>query len=663
MSESQPIAQANIRWDETGLPLSEHFQDFYFSKLNGLEETHYVFLENNKIPQRWKSLAPNASFTIAETGFGTGLNFLATWQSWQQQAPADARLHYLSVEKYPLALQDLQKALALWPQLAPLADQLTASYPISCDGFHRLHFDQGRVTLTLMLGDADRLFDQLEGQVDAWYLDGFSPAKNPDMWTESLFSAMAEHSHGESTYSTFTAASIVSRGLTQHGFSVEKRPGFGRKREMLRGQYQADEQPAKMIDKPWFTPPQPILASKREAMVIGAGIAGCSAARSLANRGWKVSLIDRHSQVAEEASGNDQGILYAKLPAKPTLASRIHLAGYLYSQQLLQQLLPGADSWSDCGLLQLALSPKEHQKQLKLLDLQNYPPELVTGVDTEEASRIAGCQLQHPALYFPSSGWINPPSLCRELVSHPNIRLVNNQEVDRLQQSPSGTWSALDQNGEIISQASVAVIATAHHTTQFSQLQWLPLKSIRGQVSSLPQPSGSNLNTVICGNSYISPPWRGRFCFGATFNLRDDEQSVRIEDHHHNLENTQQLVAELTEQLKSSDPAQWRGRVGFRCTTPDYLPIVGAIPDQQQFIDAYAELSFDAKAKIDHPPQHLSGLYCSLGHGSKGMITAPLAGETIASMVDGDPLPLQRPLLHALNPARFIIKDLIRRAI
>ncbi len=666
---SQPstpsFSVAHLQWDEEGRPISSIYQDVYFSRASGLEETGYVFLRHNGLPQRWQQLQEGQQFCIAETGFGTGLNFLASWQCWQEQAPEGARLHFISAEKHPLSREDLEKSLRLWPQLQELAQQLLEAWPPACSGYHRLQFDAGRITLTLLFGEAELMLKQLEARVDAWYLDGFAPARNPQMWSEGLFSAMARLSHTGTSFSTFTAAGIVRRGLTAAGFSVSKVPGFGHKRDMLAGEFSGPSRTK--LDRIWYSGPQAVPVSapeQRRAIVIGAGIAGCSAAAALARRGWQIELIDQASEPATAASGNAQGVLYAKLPAKPTLQSRIHLAGYLYSLRLLKQLLPDSEFWSPCGVLQLAMLPREAEKQQKLLKLGHYPEQLLSGVDADAASELAGVRLSHGGLWFPTSGWIHPPGLCRALISHPGIHGRFGQRVDQLQQLDDGRWQLLGCEG-VIAEAPVVIVANAREAARFQQLQSLPLKSIRGQVSRFEQPDSPQepLKTVLCGHSYISPPWQGQYCFGATFDIHSDDSAVRTEDHLENLNNTSQMAPELADMLAEVPIDQRRGRVGFRCTSPDYLPLVGAAVERDRFIGQYGELRNNARAQLDTPPPHLPGLYVSLAHGSKGMITAPLAGEIIASQISADPLPLEDTLLNALNPARFLVKDLIRRTI
>ena len=216
-------------------PYSTQFEDVYFSSDNGLQETEYVFLQGNRLADRWQHL-PTQHFTLIETGFGTGLNFLCSCQLWLETAPSDATLHFISVEKYPLALPDIKAALDLWPGLTPYKQAFLAHYPAILSG-ESISIFNGRIRLTLLIGDAVAQLTTLKVQADAWLLDGFAPAKNPEMWQPALFSNMARLSHAGTTFATFTSAGDVRRSLIAVGFKVQKRPGFGRKREMLIGEY------------------------------------------------------------------------------------------------------------------------------------------------------------------------------------------------------------------------------------------------------------------------------------------------------------------------------------------------------------------------------------------------------------------------------------------
>ncbi|SER06875.1 tRNA 5-methylaminomethyl-2-thiouridine biosynthesis bifunctional protein [Amphritea atlantica] len=661
----KPYTTANLDWSSEA-PLSTRFDDIYFSTENGLAETNHVFLENNQLPERFREAD---SFTIAETGFGTGLNFLAAWRLFNKTAPPSARLHFVTVEKYPLTLDDLTQALALWPELNTLSDKLIAQYPSLVPGFHRLCFDNGRVTLTLMLGEAIECYRQLEANVDAWFLDGFAPAKNPDMWCPALFQQVARLSSAGSTFSTFTCAGIVKRGLRDVGFQIRKVPGFGRKREMLTGTFtDADQQtPPSLnhsgVSPTWFGLPDKHSGDKT-ALIIGAGVAGCSTAWSLAQRGWKVTLVDRNSAIATEGSGNRQGALYAKLPVDPIPASRFHLSGFLYSGHLLRQhLTDRSDIWSPCGLLQLAANDKELTKQHKLAESGNYPDDVVRFVGQAEASAIAGTTVNNSGLFFPAAGWVTPPRLCQWLTEHPAITVITDTKITRLEREAS-QWRAHTDDNQTLT-ADVVVVASAADSMQFEQLNHLPLQKIRGQVSLTDANiNAPQLKTVLCSEGYISPAKQGAFCFGATFDLKDDATEIRESGHQHNLDKVCDMAPELGKRLSQYHTENGlQGRVGFRCASPDKLPVIGPVAVYQSFLNDYARLRHDATTVIDTQPQHYPGLFANLAHGSKGLISGPISGEIIASMLENEPLPLEKELIDKLSPARFIIKNLIRRAI
>ena len=231
---------AEIEWRD-GQPYASSFQDVYFSSDNGLLETEYVFLQGNHLSTRWQQLATSHlntyTFTIAETGFGTGLNFLCVAKVWLETSPSNARLHYISVEKYPLSIQDITSALALWPTLHAFSEPLLARYESLCTVSETTLLFDNRIKLSLLIGDATEHLCNINNRIDAWFLDGFAPSKNPDMWQAALFEQMARLSKLGATFATFTSAGEVRRGLIAAGFEVSKRTGFGKKREMLIGRF------------------------------------------------------------------------------------------------------------------------------------------------------------------------------------------------------------------------------------------------------------------------------------------------------------------------------------------------------------------------------------------------------------------------------------------
>jgi len=658
-SPQDTSAFAELSWSEDGQPFSTRFDDVYFSRESGLAETRHVFLQHNQLDSRWAALPPGGSFCIGETGFGTGLNFLCAWQWWDRLAPADARLSYVSCEKYPLSREDLQRALALWPELAPWADQLLAQYTDLTPGWQHFSLGEGRVTLTLLIGDVLDTLPQLDARVDAWFLDGFAPARNPDMWQPALYDQLARLCAPDATLATFTSVGAVRRGLQEAGFAMHKVKGFGRKREMLRGEFQGTRPGG--WEAPWYQRPASP-GGERSALVIGAGLAGCATARSLANRGWQVTVLERHGHAAAEASGNAQGILYCKLSPHQTLLSRYVQASYCYALRALHQLLPQGDStWRACGVLQLSTDEKERGRQLAFAG-QGYPATFLQAVDSDQASRIAGVQVDRPGLFFPTAGWVNPPSLCHALLQHPNITLLTHSEALTLERRGE-RWHALADDQQSLASAAVAVICSANDSRRFAQTAGMPLKPIRGQVSQLAATAASSaLRTVLCAEGYISPARGGEHHVGASFRFDRLDSEPSVEENRSNLELLDKLSAQLAAALHSGqqDLAELPARAALRCTTPDYLPLIGPVADAQAFEQDYAVLGKDASKQPDAPTRWYPGLYMNAGHGSRGMVSCPLSGELIAAWLDNEPLPLPRDVAEAVHPVRFMLRRLIR---
>ena len=652
------LPHAQLDWDDQGRPRSKVFDDVYFSTESGLAETRHVFIEQNRLTERFAALQPGERFVIGETGFGTGLNFLCAWQLFEAQADAGARLHFVSVEKYPLSPDDLRRALALWPELASFAERLLASYVAVHQGFQRIVLDAGRVTLTLLIGDALEQLPQLDAQIDAWFLDGFAPAKNPDMWTAELFAELARLAAPGSTISTFTSTGWVRRLLNAAGFKMKRTPGIGHKWEVLRGAFLGwpeDAAPTPTV-KPWFA--RPSAPQEKTALVIGGGLAGCASAASLAARGWQVSLLERHEQLAQEASGNPQGVLYLKLSAHGTALSQMILSGFGYTRRQLEQLQRGQD-WDNCGVLQLAFNPKEDERQAQLADA--FPTDLLQRLDQPQAQARAGIDLAWGGLFYPEGGWVHPPALCQWQAHHPKIQVLQRHNALELRQV-DGYWQAWD--GEhLLASAAVVILAGAADIKHFPASAELPLKRIRGQITRLPQtPRSQSLATVVCAEGYVAPPRLGEHTLGASFDFKSDDLTATVAEHVGNLAMLREISSDLSERLGAEQlPLETlQGRAAFRCTSPDYLPIVGPLADPALFADTYAALAKDARQVPDLPCPWLDGLYINSGHGSRGLITAPLSGELLAAWLENEPLPLPRSVAEACHPNRFALRRLIR---
>jgi tRNA 5-methylaminomethyl-2-thiouridine biosynthesis bifunctional protein len=673
---TENIHNATLEWDAEGQPISSVFGDVYFSKANGLEETRHVFLHHNQLPERFSALDDTEHFTIGETGFGSGLNFLAAWDLWLNKAPENAQLHFVSVEKFPLNKTDLTRALALWPELEYLSRQLIDSYPsFFGTGFHRLKFLNGRINLTLIVDDAASgftkllasthpLFKNTGTKIDAWFLDGFAPSKNPRMWSDELFSCINALSKTNTTAATFSAAAIVKNGLKAAGFSIQKVTGFGRKREMVKAVFTAEPVVLNIDDYSYrgsFSPyPTPWTISKNEAvfndkraLIIGGGLAGCHTARALAERGWQVKILEQHSELAQEGSGNPQGVLYAKLSPKEEAQAAFNLASLQYALNFYRPLW--GKIGDDCGVLQLAYKQSEADLQEELRYKFLNADELVYFVDADQASELAGTNITESGLFFPDAGWIDPRKLCAHLVNHPNIQVNYAFQTCAINYIENKWHAFSDKNPTEI--APVIIVANAKDALQFEQANHLPIKSIRGQITYFPQTENTPaLQTVVCAEGYISPAQDGIFCTGATFNLKDNESALRTSDHQTNLENLHEHLPEF--EIATSNDLQ--GRVAFRCSLPDYLPCVGGLPIVDQLVEDFAPLRKNARAGITTAGSYWPGLYINIGHGARGLAYTPLCAELLASQINDEPAPLARELINALNSARFVIRDLTR---
>tara|TARA_R110001592_G_scaffold116143_2_gene317234 strand:+ start:16218 stop:18323 length:2106 start_codon:yes stop_codon:yes gene_type:complete len=690
------FTEAQIEWDSTGLPKATLFNDVYFNSDGGIDESRYVFMTQNALSQRWNK-TPGDSFTIGETGFGTGLNFLVAAKSWLEQSNPNNKtdtdlgtLHFVSVEKFPLSKADLQRALGLWPELSELAEELIQLYPPPVAGIHRLHLANHRIILTLMYGDAQDMFSSIKSSdhplfhrhnnpvIDAWFLDGFSPAKNPDMWSDALFQTMADLSQSHTTFSTFTAASSVRRGLEQVGFDVEKIPGFHHKREILCGKF-TDITPQKTSEIDWTPAPfsspypspwylTPAIKKPETTIVIGGGIAGCATARALANRGIVVTLIERHKKVAQEGSGNPQGILYPKLSTSTSDLARFGTAALINASRYYNNFLNNNKFGEQCGVLILPHSTQD--KELFEQITQLFPSEFVQLLTTEQLDQQVGFPLANQfGLFFPKLGWIKPPTVCQLLTEHPLITLQTAEVVEirsepESQQSSNqqtNCWQALDETGGVIAKAPVMVIACGFDSSKFSQTNHLPLKKIRGQITAVPATNKSGaLKTVLCGEGYIAPAVDGVHTLGATYNLGETITTVRSEDHQANMQQLAATDAALAERFDELDINQLQGRVAFRCTTPDYLPVAGPAPKLDDYLQDYKLMRKNARAHIPIEGSTWQGLYINIGHGSRGLSYAPLCAELVASQICGEVPPMELDLQQSLHPGRFIIRDIKR---
>ncbi|MDE2289192.1 MAG: bifunctional tRNA (5-methylaminomethyl-2-thiouridine)(34)-methyltransferase MnmD/FAD-dependent 5-carboxymethylaminomethyl-2-thiouridine(34) oxidoreductase MnmC [Burkholderiales bacterium] len=672
-----PIVPATLAFTAEGFPYSPLFDDVYHSTDGGLGQAAHVFLGGNDLPARWQE---RTRFTIVETGFGLGLNFLATWAAWRAHVaalPALAaapQLHFVSVEKHPFTPDDLRRAyqhLSLhpeWAPLAPLIDALCTAWPLPLPGLHRLSLGDG-LSLTVAFGDLLEWLPKLRVGADAFYLDGFSPAKNPAMWSPPVFKALARMARTDATVATYTAAGLVRRGLLDAGFEVGKRPGYGRKRDMLAGRFA----PRWRVRR--HEPPAVAAWPERHALVIGAGLAGCALACNLTANGWRVTLLERRDAPAREASGNPAGVFHPQLSRDDNVLARLTRAGYLHALahwQALEKHYPLR--WSRTGLLQLADDDAASHALPGLLDALGYPPAYVRAVDRQEAARLAGMPVAQGGLWFGQGGWIDPASLCRAqlMAAGDAATLVTGAAVTRLERCDTA-WHALDAEGTTLAQAPVAILANAGQAGQLLQPYLargdLPLKSVRGQLTGLPPGELAALRAVVCGDGYVAPPAAMDGCAltGATYDFDDHDDTVRVADHQRNLDRLAALLPDWAGRERLRHPAHTGdagphldGRVAFRCTTTDRLPVAGAIPDIAAIqAGILANDGAYTGAHLADLPR-LPGLFGVFALGSRGLVWASLCAALVTSQLEGNPWPVEAALADAIDPARALLGALRR---
>lgn len=619
-----------------GTPISETYGDIYHSADGGPGQARHVFLQGNDLPQRWRG---RERFVILETGFGSGLNFLATWAAWRDDPARCERLHYLAVEKHPFQAADLARLHTQWPELHSLSRELCANWPVLTPGFHRLEFAAGRVVLTLLLGEAETVLRRCEARVDAFYLDGFDPKKNPAMWSLDLFRRLARLARPDATLATWCVAGTVREALQAAGFDVAKQPGFGRKRHMLTGKRAATRAPVR--DEPQ--------SGARRAVILGAGLAGCAVAERLAARGWAVTLVERHVAPAGEASGNLAGIVRPVLARDDNLASRLNRACFLHARRAWSGLeAQGFASLRKLdGVLQVARDAAQETQMRETAATSAYPEDYVRFIDRAAAGGLLGSPIAYGAWLFPGGGWANPASLCRAWLAAggERIALLSGQEAASFERG-GGNWRVLNGDGQVIAAAPVLILAGGASLGVLAPD--LPVSPARGQVSHIPQGRLPDIQLPICREGYLTPALNGVHCLGATY-AYDAGEELRASDHADNLKRLENILPGAGTGL---DPAELGGRVGFRATTPDRLPLVGALADAQ------AALPHDVQLK--NMPRR-EGLYGLLGLGSRGLVWATLAAEILASRIAGEPAPVENDLCDAIDPARFRLRVHRRR--
>lgn len=552
----------------------------------------------NALPQRWSG---RECFTILATGFDAGAPFLAAWQAHRDDAARPRRLHLLVAEPRPPSREDLRRALKAWPDLAPLAGALQRAWPPPLAGFHRMHFDAGQVILTLLSGPARETLPQLEAKVDAFCLGA-----GADGWTPEVVRELARLAAPGATLGAMTVAQGARAALADAGFTLDAK---GADHTVTSGRHPEGA----------ATPPP----GPREAVIVGAGLAGSLCAERLASRGWSVQLVDGAAARSAGAVGLVRPI--ANLRDAPNAqASR---SAFLYALQHYAALQQEGYHlvWDRCGVLQLAASDEEASRMQAIAAL-GYPPEFLAFVDRAQARTLAAHEVTSPGWWFDGGSWVSLPSLAIASLARAGERVtkVLGRAVDRIAHE-GGIWRALDDRGAAIAQAPVLILANAADAKRLHPGGRLALSAVRGQLTYLPPDPRRALSRIVSGNGYVAPLPEGGHCVGASYSHDDPDPAVRAADHRGNLARAESLLPGFTGGLHPMGLAGW---TGFRATVPDRLPIFGACA----------------------PP----GLHAATGLGSRGLLWAPLGAELLASVLSGEPSPLPRDLRGAISPRRFL---------
>ncbi|HEY5409566.1 MAG TPA: tRNA (5-methylaminomethyl-2-thiouridine)(34)-methyltransferase MnmD [Caulobacteraceae bacterium] len=572
--------RAILDWSQDGAPRSRRFDDVYFSAEGGLDEARAVYLAGCGLPDAWRG---RSRFTVGELGFGTGLNILALLELWRRTRPVGGRLVIFSIEAFPLSREDAAAALRAWPELEDLAAPLIRRWP-TAEGFHRIDFPGLDASLDLAVMEAAEALHAWDGRADAWFLDGFSPAKNPEMWREAVLTLLAQRSVPGARAASFTIAGAVRRGLQAAGFSVERRPGFGRKAERLEARL---GEAAPQTDYP-----------APRVCIIGAGIAGAALARAVKAQGLRPLVI---SGAGVAASGNPAALVTPRFDAGGGVMARLHAQAFARAVTLYEDEIP--ESLIARGVLQLQAGPRDGRRFGVVAESPLFEPDGLELLSTAAAGERLGEPGEAGGLWIEEGLVIEPASVLGAwLADCPRLEA----EATSLRRTADG-WAVIGADGEILAEADVVFIAGGFGSRRL----WpeLPLQAVRGQASFA---AVHERPQAAAWGGYVIPTREG-LLFGATHDRDREDVEVLEEDHRRNLQTLAKARPELAASLQGRPLA---GRAALRASTPDHAPVAAALEP---------------------------GLFALSGLGGRGFTLAPLLAEHIVSEALGasSPLPLQ----------------------
>jgi tRNA 5-methylaminomethyl-2-thiouridine biosynthesis bifunctional protein len=654
-----PIVPADVDFSDPASPRSPSFDDRYHGALGAFEQALHVFLAGNGLPGRWQE---RDAFTILETGFGLGNNFLATWAAWRADPRRSKRLFFVSIERHPLRQADLRRALADSREPA-LAAQLCDAWPPLTPDLHVLPFEDGRVELLLVLGDAAERLREVVASVDAFFLDGFAPDRNPQMWSPAVFKSVARLAAPGATAATWSAARSVRDGLQQAGFAWRAADGIGGKRHITLATHAPRAPPRRPVARTGDR-------AVRSVAIVGGGLAGAACADALARAGLRCTVFERDARPASAASGNAAGLFHGVFHPDDGMHARAHRAAALVAARTYARALEDGVAGRGDGLVRLAPEHADAAPLVAALARSGLPPDYLQAWSPAQVQAAGGPAC--PAWFLPGGGWIAPGQLVRWWLRNEAVAWHGGAEVARLQRHAGG-WHLFDAAGAALAVADAVVFANAgeatalwsravdaHGAAPAADATWIaPLAATRGQVSVVAAATDGLRPPTrpIAGSGYALTLENGDVLCGATTHADDPDVALRLADHAHNLRQLASVTGARPragaataddEGLAAALAAggQLQGRVGWRATAADRLPLVGAVPSQ---------LSHDALALPDQPRHwpRVPGLFVVAGLGSRGLTWAPLAGRLLASWIADAPYPLPADLVDALDPARF----------